>query len=228
MAAGIDNQYCALINRNPNGTFLRQSNVNHAGSTVTLATTGNSFVQQPFNFAKTETSGIDFDVSYRTSVSPLVDLSLRAVASYVIKRNNFTNINDPTFSNRQKSELGDPTWRGRLSMTLDFGRWDFGYQLQYIGRQTFATEYETQLSHQGRAPTNPDAFPVIWFPEVFYHSFRLGFDVDERFNLYAGVDNAFDRLPPYNMVTGDQVTPTGSSPYDNIGRYFYIGATAKF
>ena len=225
---GIDNQYCALINRNPNGTFLGQANVNHAGSTVTLATTGNSFVQQPFNFAKTETSGIDFDVSYRTSISPSVDLSLRAVASYVLKRNNFTNINDPTFSNRQKSELGDPTWRGRLSMTLDFGRWDFGYQLQYIGRQTIATEYETQLSHQGRAPTNPDAFPVIWFPEVFYHSFRLGFDVDERFNLYAGVDNAFDRLPPYNMVTGDQVTPTGSSPYDNIGRYFYIGATAKF
>lgn len=151
----------------PNGTFLGQSNVNHAGSTVTLATTGNSFVQQPFNFAKTETSGIDFDVSYRTSVSPSVDLSLRAVASYVIKRNNFTNINDPTFSNRQKSELGDSTWRGRLSMTLDFGRWDFGYQLQYIGRQTIATEYETQLSHQGRAPTNPDAFPVIWFPQVF-------------------------------------------------------------
>lgn len=80
----------------------------------------------------------------------------------------------------------------------------------------------------GPGSHEPGCLPGDLVPRGLYHSFRLGFDVDERFNLYAGVDNAFDRLPPYNMVTGDQVTPTGSSPYDNIGRYFYIGTTAKF
>ena len=225
--SGIENQYCALIFRNPNGTFAGQPNVNHAGTTVTLTPSGPAFIQQPFNFARTETSGIDVDLNYRTTLGG-VGLDVRGLVSYAINRNNFTNINDPTFSNRQKGELGDPAWRGQLSARLDFGNWDFGYQLRYIGRQTLAGEYETQNSHQGRPPTDPDAFPRIWFPSVFYHSFRFSVDVGERLNFYAGVDNAFDRLPPFRLVTGDAGAATAGAPWDNIGRYFYFGAITNF
>lgn len=225
---GIDNQYCRLIFRNANGTFAGQGNVTHAGAPVTLPVMGPSFIAQPFNFARTESSGIDVDVSYRTTIGRNIQLDLRTLVSYVINRNNFTNINDPSFSNRQKSELGDPAWQGQFSARLDFGNWDFGYQLRYIGRQTLAAEYEMQNSHQGRAPTDPDAYPKIWYPAVFYHNFRVSADVHERFNIYAGVDNAFDRLPPYRIVTGDGSNPSATAPWDSIGRYFYLGVTTTF
>lgn len=226
--SGINNQYCALIFRNPNGTFAGQTSVNHAGAPVALPTSGPSFIAQPFNFARTESSGIDVDLSYRTRLGGNARLELRALASYVIERNNYTNINDPGFSNRQKSELGDPAWQGQFTANLHLGAWDIGYRLRYVGRQVLAGEYEVQNSHQGRAPTDPDAFPRIWYPAVFYHSMRVGVNVGERLNVYAGVDNMFDRLPPYGIVTGDGSNPSASAPWDSIGRYFYFGVTTRF
>lgn len=224
--SGIDNQYCAVVGRNPNGTFAGQTNVLHAGGTVSFPATGASFIQQPFNFARQVNTGIDADVGYRTRLGR-VGLDLRALVSYVIRRNNFTNVEVPGFSDRQKSELGDPAWRAQLSARFDFGNWDFGYTLRYFGRQTIGL-YEAQNSHQGRPPQNPDLFPRIWYPSVVYHNFRLGFDVGERFNLYAGVDNAFDRQSPFNVITSDPALGTAGAPWDLIGRYFYVGVTTNF
>ena len=96
-------------------------------------------------------------------------------------------------------------------------------QLRYIGKQTIST-YEAQHSFQGRPPTNPDVLPVVYYPEVIYHNFRLGVNVAKKFEWYIGVDNAFDRKPPFGC-TG---TGSGTAIFENFGRYFYSGFKANF
>ena len=59
---------------------------------------------------------------------------------------------------------------------------------------------------------------------MFYHDIRGELEVNKSFNIYLGVDNVGDRLPPQGLTgTGD-----GSGIYDLLGRYFYTGVTARF
>lgn len=221
--SGIDNPFCAVVFRNANGTLAGQQNVINGGATVSFPITGPSFFSQPFNFAKQETEGIDFDLAYRGKIFNDADLSLRAIASHTIKRNNFTDISDPTFRNRQLSELGDPEWAGQFTANLDLGAFDFQYQFRYIQGTTIALEFETQNAFDGRPARNPDAFPRTYYPDVYYHDFRIGFQTEDKFKFYAGVDNAFNRLPPLDLLG-----TAGGDPYDNVGRFFYAGAEISF
>ncbi|GAL99893.1 putative TonB-dependent receptor [Sphingomonas parapaucimobilis NBRC 15100] len=221
--SGINNQYCAAVIRNPNGTFAGQSSVIHAGTTIPLTPTGPSFFSQGFNFAKLETSGIDFDLSYRTKISDTGTLSLRVLASYVAQNNAYTDVADPNFRDRYKSELGYAAWRGQFVGNLNFETFDLQYRLRYEGKSTIAAEYETQNSYDGRPARNPDAFPMVYYPEAFYHSVQVGFNATDRFRFYVGVDNLTDVKPPYDLIG----TASGD-PYDNIGRFFYAGFKANF
>lgn len=222
--SGIDNPFCQAITRNPNGTFGGQSNVTLAnGTSVEFPRTGTSFLSGPFNFAKVKTSGIDGDVSYRAKFGGDITLSLRGLVSYVIAKDNYTDIQRPDFINQQLLELGDPQWEGNLSANIDFGVFDIGYRFRYIGKQTIGT-FEAQNSLQGRPPENPDQFPRTFYPDITYSDFRLGIDATDKFQFYFGVDNAFDRLPPFGL-TG---TGSGDAIYDNVGRRFYAGVDVRF
>jgi outer membrane receptor protein involved in Fe transport len=215
---GIDNPFCAVVFRNPNGTFAGQSNVIHGGSTFSFAATGPAVLIQSFNFAKLETSGIDFDAAYRRRIMNGVTLNLRGILTHTFYKNLFSDILDPTFKDRILSELGDPAWQGQLSTTVDIGKVSLGHRVRYIGKQTVALTYETQNAFQGRDPTNADAFPRIWYPELWSHDFRVDVKVTPRHRIYAGVDNAFDRLPPFDLlgVEAGSISP--------VGRFFYVGA----
>ena len=222
--SGINNPFCAAVFRRPDGTFQGQQNRNVGGTTVTYDVGPNdaSFLSGPFNFAKQKTAGIDADISY-TVTDGSTRLSLRGVVSYVIRRDNFTDINQPDFRDQVLFELGDPQWAGNFNVDLDFGKVDFGYRLRFIDKQSIGL-IESIRTIQGRPPTNPDAFPRDFYPRVVYHSIRAGVDVNDQFRFYGGIDNITDRQPPLGL----DGTGAGSGIYDNVGRFFYIGAEAKF
>lgn len=225
---GIDNNpFCDAINRRPDGTFGGQSDRNLDGKTIAIPIGADdwSFRAGPFNFARLETSGIDVDATYDAEIFDGVNLDTRLLLSYLIDRTQFTDINQPDFADREKSELGDPEWSASFTTRLDFGAFDFFYRLQYVGKQTIGS-YETQHPYNGKPPRDPDAYPSIWYPDVFYHDFRIGMNAgdNDRFRFYVGVDNAFDRDPPFGL-TG---TGSGSGIYNNIGRFFYAGAEVQF
>ena len=231
--SGIDNQYCAAVFRRPDGTFQAQSNRIVGGTTIDytslITPESRSFIQGPFNFAKQKTKGIDLDVAYRRNIFGDIGLDMRGIVSWLLERNNFTDINQPDFRDRAKSELGDPEWAASFSAKLDFGNWDFGYNLRYVGKQTIDF-YETQNEFDGRPPTDLDKYDRVWYPDVFYHNFRIGFEPAEQFRFYAGVDNAFDRAPPFGLdgTGAGQVAGTTSAIFDNVGRFFYAGAELRF
>lgn len=219
---GIDNQFCRAITRNPNGTFAGQQNVLHAGSQFDFPTTGSSFLQGPFNFARQKTEGIDFDLAYTYPSQGDWRVSGRAIVSWLMARDEFTSITEPNRRTRIKGTLGDPEWNARLNVTVGYKAIDLGWTMRYMDKQTVAANYRTQLEEQGRPPENADNFPEIWYPSYTYHDLRLDGKIGNH-TLYIGVDNVLDALPPYDLLGTE-----GEAPYTNTGRFFYVGAQLKF
>ena len=219
---GINNSFCRAITRNPNGTFAGQANVLHGGGQVDFPTTGSSFTQGAFNYAKQKTSGIDFDLTYSTTFGADWRLSTRAIVSYLIERNFFTSITEPGRITQAKFALGDPEWQGQLRVNVGWKAIDASANFRYIGKMTIAT-FEEQNSVQGRPPTNADRFPQIFYNARVYTDLRVQYKVDEGKRLYIGVDNAFDLLPPL-----DQTGLGDGAIYSNTGRFFYGGFSVKF
>ncbi len=227
----INNPFCAAVFRRDsadpfaNKTFAGQRDRTFAGiANINLPQVGPSFLQAPFNYAKLVAKGIDFEVNYITDLSENLSLSVRGLASYNLEREDFTFVTEPGRSTRINGTLGTPTWEASFFSTLDFGQFDLGYTARFVGKQA-VNAWETQFSHQGRAPINPDATPFKWYPDIIYHNLRFGFEPEgTNFRFYAGMDNVLDQLPPQpNTGTGG-----GSGIYPIQGRYMYAGATVKF
>jgi outer membrane receptor protein involved in Fe transport len=204
---GINNSFCATVNRDPaTGLFDPDAAVIAGG----------------INFARQITEGVDVEIGYRRTFGNGHRLNLRAIGTYVLTLNNFTDPANPQTPNRQLSELGDPVFSANVNVNYDFGAFDVTYNMRYIGKQTIAV-YEAQNPFNGLPPTNLDANPRIYYPEVFYHNVRFGYQVNERFSFYAGVDNIADRLPPLGLLG-----TAGGDPFDSVGRYFYAGVNVNF
>ena len=220
---GIANPFCSAIFRNPNGTFRGQQNVLHAGNTVDFPLTGQSFIQGPFNFARSETSGIDMDVAYNHTFDGGWRLNARAIVSYLLDRNVFTSITDPNFLTRERSTLSNPEWNAQFNVTVGYKDFDLLYSLRYLSKQTIGA-WSTQNVEQDRPAQNLDAFPQVYYPSVTYSDIRASARINDAHTFFLGVDNLFDRLPPLDLL-GDGA---GSAIFPNMGRYFYAGFTASF
>ena len=228
-ASGINNQYCATVNRSAATGLFVQPAVLASG----------------VNFASQKTEGVDFDLQYRHTFDNGWKLGLRGIATWVRRLDNFTDPTAPTDPNRQLGELGDPTWAANLNANLEIGNFGLSYTVRYLGPQSIGT-YEAQHPYTGLCPAsgitgytlktctpgvlslldpvNNDQFPIVDYPATFYHSARLNMKLDDKkFDFYIGVDNLFDTQPPYGLLgTG------GGDPYDTVGRFFYAGFKASF
>ncbi|WP_260582838.1 TonB-dependent receptor domain-containing protein [Sphingopyxis sp. PET50] len=226
-AGGINNQFCATVARDPATGLFGDFAVVSGG----------------VNFAAQKTEGIDFDIQYRRTFDNGHRVSFRAIATHLLKLDNFTNPLNPADPNRQMSELGDPRWAANASINYDFGEFDLSWTVRYIGKQTIGT-WEAQNPYLDPCPasgTNPnggtctpgdiitfppanaDQFPRVYYPDALYHSFRANLEIDKKFNFYVGIDNAFDKKPPLGLLG----TAAGD-PYDTFGRYFYAGIRANW
>jgi outer membrane receptor protein involved in Fe transport len=95
------------------------------------------------------------------------------------------------------------------------GPFSINYRLKYMGPVTAAF-----------GPT------VIKIKAFTYHDLqaKFAFGEDRRFEFYTGVDNMFDKQPPF-IIGGNSQWPgtnTVADTYDLLGRMFYAGVTVKF
>ncbi len=226
---GISNPFCATVNRDSGTGLFVQPAVISGG----------------VNFAAQKTEGVDFDVQYRHNFGNGTKLSLRGIATWVRRLDNFTDPTNPTLPNRQLGELGDPQFAANFRADLTVGKFDLSYTLRYLGKMTVGT-WEAQNQYTGLCPStgvtgfsgrtctagqlttldpqNNDQFPIINYPATFYHNARVNMKLaDGKFNFYMGVDNLFDKKPPFGLLG-----TAGGDPYDTTGRFFYAGFKATF
>lgn len=218
----LDNQFCSLFERwmGPGpGPF----------SEAPGEVLGNTTVQAPLNFARRVRRGIDFEAAYRTNLGTNLRLDSRFIYTHQLKNSNYQNPNLPDFENRLLGELGDPVDEFRLDVDFTRGAFTLGYELRYISAM-WVNAYEDFNSLQGRPPQDADYADIRKYPEVFYHDLRLDWKVPggkgfgRDLNVFFGVDNIFDKEPPFGL-TG---TGAGSAIYSIRGRNFYGGFRARF
>jgi outer membrane receptor protein involved in Fe transport len=217
----LDNPFCALFQRFQGpGTGPFGEN---AGEIQ-----GNTLVQAPLNFASRVRTGIDFEAAYRTNLGTNSRLSSRLIYSHQLKNSNFQNPTDPTFENRILGELGDPEDEFRFDLDLTYKGFTLGYELRYIASM-YVNAYEDFNPLNGQGPQDRDYADIQKYPEVFYHDLRFDWNLKEGgfgrdMNFFVGVDNIFDKEPPFGL-TG---TGAGSAIYSIRGRNFYGGFRARF
>jgi outer membrane receptor protein involved in Fe transport len=181
-----------------------------------------SLLQSTANFARTQARGIDASIGYRKTFD-FGTVNLNAIWTRVVDRSQYTNPADPTRQDVLRLELGDPENQVNFNGSLKVGKFTLGYQLRWIDKMLLNT-YEDYFTVGGRNPENADYAEVKFYPEVFYHDLRAQIDINQKFNLYLGVDNVTDTKPPFGL-TG---VGAGSGIYDVKGRYMYAGFVAKF
>jgi iron complex outermembrane recepter protein len=88
----------------------------------------------------------------------------------------------------------------------------------------------TQVRHIGGLQPLPAiaASTPVEAGSVTYVDFSTSFDFNDRLQVYAGIDNAFDEQPPLLTSSWGGDANTDVTMYDVIGRRYFLGLRAKF
>lgn len=112
-----------------------------------------------------------------------------------------------------QGEVGVPDWKANLTAIYALDAWKFAWSTRYI--QGVNVENDSV-----------DAFGTIG--TYLYHDaqVRFAFGDERQFTAFVGIDNVFDKEPPFlgQGVPGDVTgTNTALDVYDAIRRYWYLG-----
>lgn len=221
-AASLNNQFCSLFSR------VSAGSTGPRGEEQFRILEG-SLQQTTLNYAKLKVRGIDAEIAYRRELGSWGNLKTRLTYTHLLQNDEFLDPVNPGYADQTLFELGDPQNLFNWDTEFKAGKFTLGFQLRYVGKQVL-NNYEDFFSKQGRAPENADFAAVKFYPSTFYQDIRFGIDVNDTFNFYGGVDNLYDRKPPYGLtgLGAEANRGGGSGIYDVRGRYFYAGFKAKF
>lgn len=117
-----------------------------------------------------------------------------------------------TISNGEGGNGSYTQWRSNLRFGIDREAWGASYQVSYIGAA------DSQFQRIGATAPGVDS--------VTYHSLEGRFRIGDNLVLRGGVNNLFDKDPPYYTDAIDQNTDPFT--YDLIGRRYFMKATYTF
>lgn len=193
--ATLDNQYCDAITRTNGG--------DDAGFIE-------SFVVGPLNVAAFRTAGLDINLNYQFRTQRAGNFLVSLVGNYLNKLNyvpipGADPVNDAYTSYVPKYQAKfDLSWnKGPLTISYGLSWWSKTYRFD---RQEVAS--------------NPDivAPEYLKYKERWVHDIYASYDIDERLQLYTGIDNFANQKPDIGA---------NSYPVSSVGRFFYVGAKVK-
>ncbi len=190
----------------------------------------------PVNAANYKTQGIDFAANYKTADFGLLgaqesNLAFKLAYTYLRKLSLKPLETLPTEDN-----LGQLDGDGRLgagfkhkinfATKLTVNKFSLNWEMSYLSKMkdTLGPDEDSPL---GDATNSVKAYN--------YHDVQVryvfGEKTDRALEVYAGVDNLFDKKPPVinqNGASNITGTETAADTYDPYGRRFYVGASVKF
>jgi len=165
---------------------------------------------QPVNAADEKISGIDLGALYEFNIAGITTTfsgELSYLKNYQVRP--FPGADAIDYTGRITGGRGSYTqWRSLGSLTLVKGAWSGAYTVQYIGA----------ADDINAAPTAIGARP----PAVMYHSAQLKYALSKQLDFAVGIDNLFDKKPPYIQSYTDGNTDTMT--YDLQGRRWHVRA----
>jgi outer membrane receptor protein involved in Fe transport len=200
----IDNPFCGLVERDPvTRQIIRVS-------------------QTPLNLTRLETSGVDVNARYGLDLGNDAALDFRALATYVIKRDDYRSPFQPDFRTQVVETPSNPRFQLNFASNLKLGNFRFAHTLRYFTGVYYKNDdvafYESVNGQPPRAP-NRRADEYRKTEDGVYHNLRAAIDFGKGREFYVGVDNLMDREPPFSIYGSG----FGGAQFDAIGRFLYAG-----
>jgi iron complex outermembrane recepter protein len=207
--AAQNEAYCALITRSPVSGAITQINSLNA------------------NFGTARVTGTDFELSYDTARAHL-NLPIPGSLSFDLQleeqyKNTQTNADGSLSSYvgyfQYEDENINPHWKGLATLEYNIGQWTAHWDTRFIeGMQDF----------DGGPNVNGNTIP-----NYYYHNLSGSYTLKDMgpvksMRFVLGVNNLFDKEPPF--LSGDSICKcnTLAGPYDMVGRFVYGRINAKF
>ena len=174
----------------------------------------NFLSSQPANAARQRVSGIDFGALYDFSLFGWTS-SLQADVS---RLNRFDVAPFPggdviEYAGKITGGRGSyAKWRSSASLSMAKGPWSGAYTVQHIGKADDINAAPEDIG--ARAPS------------VLYHNASVKYAFSKAMALSFGVDNLFDKRPPYIQSWTDGNTDTMT--YDLLGRRWHVRLGYRF
>jgi iron complex outermembrane receptor protein len=203
------NPFCQQIRRDPTGAN---------GGLVPGGVIEVLLVNQ--NVASTKVEGWDYSISYGFQTEDVfgqdygsIALRLDATWMYRFAQQGLPGQAYVQFANTITNAT--PEWKANGSIRWTYDKYAFTWSTLYFG---------SQIASQTQQAGVLDPFKT---GDYFRHDLRIGYKLNDDISFRAGVINVFDEYPPYLPETFAG-TGTGSSQYDNRGRFFFVGANLNF
>lgn len=191
----LDNIYCDVISRSPTTGYV------------------SFFTIIPENVASFETAGLDVNLNYRfTPFDNAGTFNIQLQGNYLNKLQFVPTAGADPENQRDSSVYPAPKFSAMFDLTWIKGPVTMNYGINWWSK--------TRRITREQEAANPDyiAPEYIWYKEKWEHEMFVGYDVDERFTIYAGVNNLFDTKPDVGAT---------AYPISAVGRSFFLGAKAK-
>ena len=203
------NPFCAQAPRDPTGNNGGQI----PGGVIEVL-----LVNQ--NIASTKVEGWDYSISYGFHTEDVfgkdygsIAMRVDATWQYQFAQQGLPGQAYVQFANTITNAT--PEWKGNASARWSYDKYSFTWSTIYYGSMI-----ASQAQQKGvLAPYKTG--------DYFRHDIRASYKFNDQVTFRGGVINLFDRYPPALPETFSG-TGTGSSQYDNRGRYFFIGANMNF
>ncbi|WP_283710563.1 TonB-dependent receptor [Pseudoalteromonas prydzensis] len=210
--ASVNEQYivdqCLATTANADSVLCQSANIG-------MDSTGRiSFNNQLQNVGAEETSGVDLNLAYSFEAAGLnwkAGLDTTYLDEYVV-----TVLDDTVdYAGLITSNIGGyADLKSNFTLNAAGDNWDAQYQARYISGMD---SYSCIGKDTCYAPSTPT---------VIYHDISGSYMINETVALSAGVNNLFDKTPPY--YTGNNDSNTDPYTYDVLGRRFFAGVNVKF
>ncbi|TGY89229.1 TonB-dependent receptor [Marinicauda algicola] len=204
-ATTFPNQFCDLFSRDrdpASPTFLGFE----------------TFTTTQLNFASVQTSGFDYEVVWTfelgdvfAPLDPYGSLALSVVGNHTEKLERFEDPTDATIVNDLLYENGQPADVVNLGARWVWGDLTINWQSRYYGE---FLEITPRLEIE-----NVDNFENAWTGEIWRHDISGSYTIDDRVQVYGGVNNVFEEDPILTSV---------SYPVGVIGREIFVGVNVAY
>jgi len=169
-----------------------------------------------FNAQTLKTRGVDFEASYRF---PLFQgqFTTRALATYVDRLISSTANGTLDSAGQLQGGFATPKWRGSGTFTYEQGPLNLRLLFNYIGKGTFDNAFGPRDLNRNK------------YPAYLYTDMSVQYDISDRFQLYAKVENLTDTDPPLLAEASITVALATLSQYHDLrGRVVGVGGRLRF
>ncbi|MDO5610183.1 MAG: TonB-dependent receptor [Pseudomonadota bacterium] len=207
---GINNVFCSFITRAPTGGYTDSQGRQFPEHSITGWTALNE------NLQKSRRIGIDIEADYRFDLLG-GKMVTRFVGTRMLQSREWAFQDFPDEYSEWLTAVSDPRWRANLEAKYSRNDWRASWTMNYM-------HHNLRVSPSSYN-TNPGSVSPIKNGAYTYHNTQVGYKFAKiGLDLYAGIDNVFDKDPPLNYFGSD----ASSAFYDSVGRYMYLGVTYKF